>query len=153
MSIRQPPQHLDFLEHLCGKNPSSKNEAPFSNYYDALTYAAIVGFKNEKREPLAKGKGKDPITYLTMSNNSSFGALLAVFAVLENKEDHTCLSGENAELRIKVFEEYACGGLTLLKDAQVGYGGSLRDYVEAEVVQELTSILSEFESEEEESNS
>ena len=152
-AIRKPRQHEEFLDQLVGKGRFSENDAPFGFLYQALVFAAVIGFKANYREVLATGSGKDAIDYPQMSKNAHFESLLAIFAVLKNKDDHTCLSGDNADERIKVFEEYACGGLTLLKEAQVGYGGSLRDYVEAEVVRELTSIASVLESEEEESSS
>lgn len=151
-SIRKPRQHEDFLDQLIGNGRFSENEAPFKYFYQALVFAAVVGFNANYREALATGSGKDAIDYQQMSKNLHFESLLAIFAVLKNKDDHTCLSGDNADVRIEMFEEYACGGLTLLKQAQVGYGGSLRDYVEAEIVRELTSSASDLESEIQDSN-
>lgn len=145
-SIRKPRQHEEFLDQLTGEGRFLKNEAPFKHLYQVLVFAAIIGFKANYREALATGSGKNAIDYSQMSSNDHFESLLSIFAVLKNKDDHTCLSGDNADVRIEMFEEYACGGLTLLKQAQVGYGGSLRDYVEAEIVRELTSSASDLES-------
>ena len=152
-SIRVPKQHLEFMQQLTGRSRYPKSDAPFSTFYDALIFSAVLGFDAKQRELLAPGSGADPILYSTMSSNVQFEALLAIFAVLNSKDDHTCLSGDKADARIEMFEQYACAGLTLLKEAHVGYGGSLRDYVETEVVRELSSISDEFESEEEESSS
>ena len=147
MSVKVPSQHSEFLDELIGRAPFSKQKAPFVHFYDALVFAATLGFQSGRREPLAKGKGKDPIEYSTMSKNKYFNALLASFAVLNSKDDHKCLSGDSAASRIELFEQYACAGLTILKENRESCQSNFRIFVETSTIQRLASLALELESE------
>ena len=147
MSVKVPSQHSDFLDELIGRAPFSKQKAPFTHFYDVLVFAATLGFQSGIREPLAKAKGKDPIPYSTMSSNKYFEALLASLVVLNGKDDHKCLSGDSAASRIELFEQYACAGLTILKNNRESCQSNFRIFVETSTIQKLASLASELESE------
>ncbi len=147
MSVKVPSQHSEFLDELIGRAPFSKQKAPFVHFYDALVFAATLGFQSGRREPLGKAKGKDPIPYSTMSSNKYFEALLASLVVLNGKDDHKCLSGDSAASRIELFEQYACAGLTILKENRESCQSDFRIFVETSTIQKLASLAPELESE------
>ncbi len=147
MSVKVPSQHSEFLDELVGRVPFSKQKAPFVHFYDALVFAATLGFQSGRREPLGKAKGKDPIPYSTMSSNKYFEALLASLVVLNGKDDHKCLSGDSAASRIELFEQYACAGLTILKENRESCQSNFRIFVETSTIQKLASLAPELESE------
>jgi len=144
ISIRPPGQHSDFLRKLTGRKDAENSEVVFNSYYDALIFASIIGFVAEKREPsLRTGDSLDSIEFSTMTSNEYFETLISTFAVLNNKNDHTCLSGAKSEDRIRMFEEYACAGLTILRDELVELNipnGEIRGFVENRIVNQISSL-------------
>ena len=82
-----------------------------------------------------------------MSSNKYFEALLASLVVLNGKDDHKCLSGDSAASRIELFEQYACAGLTILKENRESCQSNFRIFVETSTIQKLASLASELESE------
>ena len=142
ISIKPPRQHSDFLKKVTGKPEIAESELVFNSYYDALIFAAIIGFEAGEREQSLKTGDKplDPIEFSTMTSNEYFETLLSTFAVLNDKDDHTCLSGAKSEDRIRMFEEYACAGLSILRKELDGYNGSIVGFVETRIVNQVSSF-------------
>ena len=81
-----------------------------------------------------------PIEFSTMTSNDYFETLLSTFAVLNDRDDHTCLSAAKSEDRIRMFEEYACAGLSILRKELDGYNGSIVGFVETRIVNQVSSF-------------
>ena len=144
ISIRPPRQHSDFLRKVTGRPGAENSEVVFNSYFDALIFASIIGFEAGKREESSRtGDQIDPIEFSQMTSNKYFETLISTFAVLNNKNDHTCLSGAKAEDRIRMFEEYACAGLTILRKELVELNipnGEIRGFVENRIVNQISSF-------------
>ena len=82
-----------------------------------------------------------------MSSNKYIEALLASLDVLNGKDDHKCLSGDSAPSGIELFEQYACAGITILKENRESCQSNFRIFVETSIIQKLASLASELESE------
>lgn len=89
----------------------------FKEIWRLLIFAANLGFSNGKREPLEsvdQGKGIDQATF---SNSPTWPGLLYLFAINETQSEEVMRATEEAEdIRIRVFEEYANAGLSILRD-------------------------------------
>lgn len=88
----------------------------FQTYVDVMVFAAALGVKREKRVPLMDfARDLDPIRRDYFNNNKCelIINLLAV-SVIQNQKV-LADDEESGEQRIKIFEEYANGGLEILQ--------------------------------------
>lgn len=96
---------------------TSSDFGVFREIWRLLMFAAALGFKNERREALEsvdQGKGIDQATF---GNCPTWPGLLYLFALNETQSEEVMRSTDEAEdMRIKVFEEYANGGLSILRE-------------------------------------
>ena len=91
----------------------------FGQLTNALIFAASVGFKNGERIPLSSKGAGDPIKEdVFRRTNSHWRGILYMMALCESNGDMSSLedSDEKEEYRIRIFEEYANGGLKILHD-------------------------------------
>jgi dnd system-associated protein 4 len=89
----------------------------FREIWRLLLFAAQVGFRNGRREPLSSidsGKGIDQSTF---GNCPAWPGILYLIALVENGSSDVLSSApDREEERIAAFQEYANGGLALLAD-------------------------------------
>lgn len=104
--VRRPQQFENFLTDL------TKGKEVFHTYKDALVFAACLGFKRGRKVPF--DKTSEPINLQIFSGQYDAAVMNAVaiaelsdpFVMAKNREDE----------KIKIFEEYACGGLEILEN-------------------------------------
>jgi dnd system-associated protein 4 len=87
----------------------------FLTYADVITFAAALGFRHQRRLPLGKfsRKDPDPIPQDQFKNR----ALIELIAIAETQDPKILASDEEADqARVKIFQEYANGGLELLQN-------------------------------------
>lgn len=96
---------------------TSSDFGVFKEIWKLLLFAATLGFKNGRREPLDsvdQGKGIDQATF---GNAPTWPGLFYLFAVNETQSEEVMRADEDAEdARIRIFEEYANGGLSILRE-------------------------------------
>ena len=91
---------------------------PFQTYADAIAFAATLGAKRKKRSPLgAIAKTEPGPIALEIFESRGYDVAIEVMAIVETKDPKILSSfDENAEeQRILIFEEYANGGLEILR--------------------------------------
>jgi dnd system-associated protein 4 len=89
----------------------------FREIWRLLLFSAQVGLKSKRREPLRAvetGKGIDQATF---GNSASWPGILYLMGLIET-EDSGVLAGtsEGEDQRVQLFQEYANGGLTVMKE-------------------------------------
>ena len=89
----------------------------FKEIWKLLLFAAQVGMRNGKRESLKifdSGKGIDQSTF---GNCPAWPGVLYLMSLVET-ENSCCLTGSSdaEDERITLFQEYANGGLSVLRD-------------------------------------
>ena len=104
--VRRP---LDF-EYLLTQ---LKDLKVFSSYKEALVFAACLGFNRGKRVSFTKSS--EPIHLTTFSGKYDM-MIFDVIAICEAKDNPMMMSEQNSDERIRIFEEYACGGLEILSN-------------------------------------
>jgi dnd system-associated protein 4 len=91
---------------------------PFPTYADVMVFAASLGAKRKKRSPLGTiAKEPSPIA-LDVFVSRGYDRVLKLLAIAET-QDTKILSPTDEiaeEKRIQIFEEYANGGLDILRD-------------------------------------
>lgn len=130
--IRRPAQFEDFLSNL------KKNDF-FDSFKDVLVFAACLGFSREKR--VSFSRSSEPIHMTTFSGEFD----LMVMDMLSIKEtgEPKMMADSNADERIKIFEEYACGGLEIMKH-ELGQSGQFEEDLISMIFNEENSILEEI---------
>ena len=93
----------------------------FKEIWKLLLFAAQVGMRNDTRLPLKgvdAGKGVDQSTF---GNCPAWPGVLYLMTLAETQNSN-CLSGsaEAEDERVSVFQEYANGGLEILRDFFAG---------------------------------
>lgn len=105
--IRRPRQFEEMLKKLC-----QEDNRIFLTYKDALVFAACLGFSRGKRR--AFEKSSEPVG-LHIFKGDYDAAIFNCIGLSETNDPHIMGSDRESE-RIRMFEEYACGGLEILED-------------------------------------
>jgi dnd system-associated protein 4 len=117
--FRRPAEHEELLSLLTGK------DGPFRSNYEALMFAAALGRRRERRVPFEKSG--EMIRYALIENRPYGDVLVDLIAAAETPDDAKVLSDERLGERLRIFEEYANGGLHWLQ-GEINTRGS-RDLV------------------------
>lgn len=106
--VRRPHQHERLMQEL-------QEDGGFPTFRDVLLFAAAVGYRQERRVPFTAAAG-DPIRYDTLIHPAFGEALVGMIAANVVAEDPEIMDAARIEERIKIFEEYANGGLEFLQE-------------------------------------
>ena len=106
----------DLIEELMGNRVGI-----FREIWRLLLFSAQIGLKAQKREPLRAvetGKGIDQATF---GNSASWPGILYLMGLVEIGDSGVLASTpEGEDLRVQLFQEYANGGLSIIKDFFIG---------------------------------
>jgi len=103
--IRRPKEHEEMLAAL-----SQSDQKVFNSYKDALVFAACLGqMRDEKR---SFDKSSEPVGIHIFSGEFDL-SIMQCISLAEDK-DPAVMADSNEESRIRLFEEYACGGLDII---------------------------------------
>ena len=103
--VRRPVQFEEMLNDL-------REKGIFKTYKDALVFSACLGKKRNKRVPFSKSS--EPV-HLSIFSGDFDKMVINIIAVAE-ENDAYLLSKEREDDKIKIFEEYASGGLEIMKN-------------------------------------
>ena len=109
----------------------------FREIWRLLLFSAVLGYKQNRREKLAAvetGKGIDQSSF---SNNPAWPGILYLICLVDSDSTNVLTASENSEdERITIFEEFANGGLAVLKEQFTSTNCSmdtLLTYIQTEV--------------------
>ena len=91
-----------------------QDEAKFPYFRDILLFAAAVGYRQNRRVPFTSSG--EPIRYETLTTPAFSETLVNMIAANVVTDDPEIMDGSRIEERIKIFEEYANGGLEYLQE-------------------------------------
>ncbi|MCO6008280.1 DNA phosphorothioation-associated protein 4 [Actinoallomurus purpureus] len=106
--VRRPLEHEDLIGRLV-----SKEGGPFPNYWQVLVFAAALGWSRGRHEPFEKAG--EPIRYGLFNSSATVSAVIDSMGVLAHPNDAGIMADDRLPERIKVFEEYANGGLSIIQ--------------------------------------
>ncbi|XGV96538.1 MAG: DNA phosphorothioation-associated protein 4 [Leptolyngbya sp. BL-A-14] len=131
---------------------SEETTGPFQTYVDVLVFAAAVGAKQGRREPIKEySKEIDPIRQ-DIFYGKGYDQVINLLAIeASNEPKILAFDDKTEEERIKIFEEYANAGLEILEGilkGSVEYSEQILLFISSEkdspIVEEefdLTSFL------------
>ncbi len=103
--VRRPVQFEEMLNDL-------REKGIFKTYKDALVFSACLGKKRNKRVPFSKSS--EPV-HLSIFSGDFDKMVINIIAVAEDNVAYR-LSKEREEDKIQIFDEYASGGLEIMKN-------------------------------------
>ncbi|MBR1285379.1 DNA phosphorothioation-associated protein 4 [Bradyrhizobium sp. AUGA SZCCT0177] len=103
--VRRPQRFDDFLSEL------TKGREVFQTYKDALVFAACLGFKRGRKVQF--DKTGEPINLHTFSGQFDAAVMNAI--AIADVGDPFVMANNREEEKIRIFEEYACGGLEIME--------------------------------------
>ncbi|MCC2591827.1 hypothetical protein LKO27_00075 [Tessaracoccus sp. OS52] len=106
--VRRPQQHERLMKEL-------QDEGGFSTFRDILLLAAAVGYRFSRRVTYTETAG-DPIRYETLTGPAFSEALINMIAANVVKDDPEVMDSVRIEERVRIFEEYANGGLDYIQE-------------------------------------
>lgn len=109
--VRRPQKFEKFLTEL------TREKAIFRTYKDALVFAACLGYSRGKR--VAFEKTSEPINLQVFGGK--FDDMVINTIAIAELDDPYIMARDREDEKIRVFEEYACGGLEILEN-EVGQG-------------------------------
>ena len=102
---------------------SDNMTGPFQTYADVMVFAAALGAKRKKRSPLASISSKEPAPIaLEVFVSRGYDLVFKLLAIAETKDAKilSLFDEKSEEQRTHIFEEYANGGLEILRDGLRG---------------------------------
>ncbi|HAA27515.1 MAG TPA: DNA phosphorothioation-associated protein 4 [Cyanobacteria bacterium UBA8553] len=98
---------------------SDSATGPFQTYADVMVFAAALGAKRKKRSPLGSISTKEPAPIaLEVFVSRGYDLVFKLLAIAETKDAKilSLFEESSEEQRTQIFEEYANGGLEILRD-------------------------------------
>lgn len=104
--VRRPAERDGLLKEL------TEDKEPFASMAAALVFAAALGFAKSRRTEFAKTSEEIPWEVFVNAGAEPFMDMLAAVA----SEDKDILAIDREEDRVRIFEEFAAGGLEIIAE-------------------------------------
>jgi dnd system-associated protein 4 len=108
--FRRPHSHEKLIASL-----SDRKTGPFGSMVEAMMFAALLGRRKGMR--VAFEQSDEPIRLAVMEGRHYGDILLDILAAVEHENDPKILADDRQDERVRIFEEYANGGLDYLQTA------------------------------------
>ncbi|KJH73126.1 DNA phosphorothioation-associated protein 4 [Aliterella atlantica] len=97
---------------------SDNKTAPFQTYADVIAFAAALGAKFNKRSPLGEISQQEPAPIgQEHFLSKSYDVLIKLIAIMDSREIKILSYNEEFDtMRTHLFEEYANGGLEIMRE-------------------------------------
>lgn len=125
-NINRSKLHDDIVQRLSMQNVPGSDRKLFPTIRELLCFAALLGFSESRRVPLDRSAGVDDISYQQFERDPAAEDLLWTIAVAETQDAEVLREGEEGRCA-QIFEEYANGGLIMIKDYLLRNGGEYPD--------------------------
>ena len=130
MSVRAPNIdrsriHEEMVQRLAMQKLPGTDRTLFPTIRELLCFAALLGYSEKRRLPLDKDKGVEDVSYQQFERGDAED-LIYLIALAETKDPEILKDGEESRCA-EIFEEYANGGLQVLREAMLRGGGEYPD--------------------------
>lgn len=115
----------DIVQKLAGQNVPGTERRLFPTIRELLCFCALLGFSERRRVPLDRSQGVEDISYQQFERGDAED-LIYMIALAETQDTDTLREGEEVKCA-EIFEEYANGGLMVVKDFLLRSGGEYPD--------------------------
>lgn len=140
-NINRSRVHEELVQQLSMQNVPGSDRKLFPTIRELLCFAALLGFSEQRRIPLDRDAGVEDVSYQQFERDPAAEDLLWTIAVAETGDVEVLREGEEARCA-QIFEEYANGGLGLIKDFFLRNGGEYPDRALMALLKERKYLLS-----------
>lgn len=120
-NINRSRQYEDVVQLLSSQKLPGSDRTLFPTIRELLCFAALLGYSEGRRVPLDKSKGVEDVSYQQFERGDAED-LIYLIALADSRDPEILKDGEEGRCA-EIFEEYANGGLGILKDLILRTGG------------------------------
>ena len=124
-NINRSRVHEEMVQRLAVQKLPNTDRTLFPTLREVLCFAALLGYSEKRRIPLDKDQGVEDISYQQFERGDAED-LIYLIALAESKDPEILKDGEEGRCA-EIFEEYANGGLQILREAMLRGGGEYPD--------------------------
>lgn len=124
-NINRSRVHEEYVQKLAAIPLPGSDRRLFPTIRELLCFAALLGFSEKRRVPLDRSKGVEDVSYQQFERDDSHN-LIFLIALAETEDPDILREGQEAQCA-EIFEEYANGGLAIIKDHLLREGGEYPD--------------------------
>lgn len=133
-NINRSRVHEDMVQRLAMQKLPGADRTLFPTIRELLCFAALLGYSEKRRVPLEKEAGTEDVSYQQFERGDAED-LIYLIALAETKDPEILKDGEENRCA-EIFEQYANGGLEIIRDAMLRGGGEHPDRDILELLQE-----------------
>lgn len=134
-NINRSRIYEEMVQRLAMEKLPGMQRTLFPTIRELLCFAALLGYSEKRRVPLDRDKGVEDVSYQQFERGDAED-LIYLIALAETKDSGVLKDGEE-ERCATIFEEYANGGLQVIKEAMLRGGGEYPDRDILELLREL----------------
>jgi dnd system-associated protein 4 len=120
-NINRSKQYEDIVQLLATQKLPGSDRSLFPTIRELLCFAALLGYSEKRRVPLDRSKGVEDVSYQQFERGDAED-LIYLLALADTRDPEILKDGEEGRCA-EIFEEYANGGLGIIKDALLRSGG------------------------------
>lgn len=120
-NINRSRQYEDTVQLLAAQKLPGSDRSLFPTIRELLCFAALLGYSEKRRVPLDRSKGVEDVSYQQFERGDAED-LIYLIALADTHDPEVLKDGEEGRCA-DIFEEYANGGLGIIKDALLRSGG------------------------------
>lgn len=124
-NINRSNKYEDIVQKLAVLNIPGMERRIFPTIRELLCFAALLGFSEQRRTPLDRTQGVEDVSYQQFERGDAED-LIYMIALAETQDPNVLREGEEGKCA-EIFEEYANGGLAIIKDFMLRAGGEYPD--------------------------
>ena len=124
-NINRSRVYEDIVQRLAGLPLPDTDRRLFPTIRELLCFAALLGFSEGRRVPLDRAQGIEDISYQQFERGDAENLIYLI--ALASEQDTDVLREGNEGQCAEIFEEYANGGLAIIKDSLLRAGGEYPD--------------------------
>lgn len=125
-NINRSRVYEDIVQRLAAQSLPGTDRRLFPTIRELLCFAAILGYSENRRIPLDRSQGVEDVSYQQFEARPDAENLIYLLA-LADRQDVQVLRDDNEDECAGIFEEYANGGLAIVKDYLLRDGGEYPD--------------------------
>lgn len=142
-NINRSRVHEDMVQQLAMEKLPGAHRTVFPTIRELLCFAALLGYSEKRRVPLDRAKGVEDVSYQQFERGDAED-LIYLIALADTKNPEVLKDGEEDKCAA-IFEEYANGGLQIMRDAMLRSGGEYPDRDVLELLKDRGYLIVEDE--------
>lgn len=137
-NINRSRVHEDMVQRLCINKLPNASRTLFPTIREFLCFTALLGYSENRKVPLDRSQGVEDVSYQQFERGDAED-LIYLVALGHTKDPEVLRDGEESRCA-EIFEEYANGGMEIVRDWLLTNGGEYPDRAIIEGLRDLGYI-------------